>query len=557
MKRCCTLLCCLLTCALAAQEMLPSGNARQAALQGVVVKEPDSEPVKKALIELIAESQNDAGNYTAVSAGDGSFRIENISPGRYRLFAERAGYQEIVKHHQRSGGRVITLTAGQELKDLVIRLDAAAVIEGRITDEDGDPMAEAQVVALRQTFVAGHTHWEQIAAERTNDLGEYRISGLAAGQYFISVAPPPDFRSLIETSGNKSQASSGLSEKRTTYSYQTTYYPGTRERAQATPVQLHAGEDFPANFLLMQAPSLTIKGTVTNLPAGASAAIMLQSKDFNVVLNGAEMRKDGSFEIRDVSPGAYTIIATVDNVSTPMMARQSLQLTDNLDGIRLTPQSGGTIRGRVRFEGGAGVRTQASQVFLLLRPAEDSEDAVSSFGLASLTAQLNADSSFEWKDVMPNHYFIQLSEGSATADWFLKSVAVDGCDVSESGFNVGNGMMTLDLVASMNGASVEGVVTNATGEPVADAVVVAVPEARYRRLSDHYRKATSDQNGRIRLRGLPPGDYTIFAWEGIEGEAYLNPDFIRNYEAQGKALHVSEGERVSLPVKMTPQTETE
>src|SRR5580704_1827643 len=207
---------------------------------GIVTKDPGSEPVKKALIELIAESQSDGGNYTALTGVDGGFRIANIIPGRYRMFVERTGYQEIDKHHHRTEGRVLALTAGQEMKDLVIHLQAAAVIEGRVTDEDGDPLPEAQVAVLRQTFVAGHSHWEQVGAERTNDLGEYRIPGLAAGTYFVSVTPPPDFRTLIETSGNPTSAVSGnvASEKPVPVSYQTTYYPGTRDRGQAAPIQL-------------------------------------------------------------------------------------------------------------------------------------------------------------------------------------------------------------------------------------------------------------------------------------------------------------------------------
>jgi len=80
---------------------------REAVVTGTVTKDPGSEPLKKALIELIAESQNNGGNYTALSGVDGGFRIENIVPGRYRLFVERTGYQEIDKQHRRSEGRVL------------------------------------------------------------------------------------------------------------------------------------------------------------------------------------------------------------------------------------------------------------------------------------------------------------------------------------------------------------------------------------------------------------------------------------------------------------------
>src|SRR5580700_2484510 len=97
----------------------------------IVTKDPGSDPVKKALIELIAESQSDGGNYTALTGADGGFRIENILPGRYRLFVERTGYQEIDRHRRRTEGRLFTLSPGQEMKDVVILLQAAAVVAGR------------------------------------------------------------------------------------------------------------------------------------------------------------------------------------------------------------------------------------------------------------------------------------------------------------------------------------------------------------------------------------------------------------------------------------------
>ncbi len=200
---------------------------------------------------------------------------------------------------------------------------------------------------------------------------------------------------------------------------------------------------------------------------------MLQSRDFSVVLNGAEMRKDGSFEIRDVAPGAYTILATVDNAAAPMMARQALQITSaNVEGLRLAPQPGGSIRGRVRLEAGSAARLDPSQMFLLLRSADGDDDALSAFAMEesfSTVAHVNPDGSFEWKNVPAGHYSVQISEASAMPDWFLKSVAA-GRGAADSGFSVSGGTTTLDLVASANGAVAEGIATNQKDEPVADAV---------------------------------------------------------------------------------------
>ncbi len=554
--------------------------ASRAVIEGIVTKEPGSEPVKKALIELIAENQAEGGDYTAVSGPDGGFRIESILPGRYHLFAERTGLLEVDKHRVRADGRVLTLAAGQEVKDLRIRLQAAAVVRGRVTDEDGDPLPNAQVAVLRQTFVGGRSRWEQAGAERTNDLGEYRVAGLPAGNYYVSVSPPPDFKSLIEGAGAgaeqagaeqtaKEQAAATSSQTSYQTSYQTTYYPGTPDRGQAAPIELRAGDEFPVNFSLTPSPSLSIRGSVVNLPPRSSAAIMLQSRDFNLVLNGAEMHADGSFVIRDVAPGAYTILATVENAPVPMMARQALQVvSSSVEDVRLAPQPGGWIHGRLRLEnyGNTG-RVDLSQIFLVLRPVDGEDEPLSGFSMGedgfSHTARVAADGSFEWKSVPPGNYYAQLAgDGGGNSDWFLKSVLaggreVDDAGVGAAGISVNGGAVALDVVVSANGAVAEGVVTDQKGGPVANAVIVAVPETRLRGRSERFRKTVSDQSGRFALHGIPPGEYSLFAWESVDGEAYYNPDFLKTYEERGSGLRVGEGDRKTVQLAVIPGNEEE
>ena len=555
------LLALLIAHAVLAQTAAPA-RAAKGSLDGIVTKDPSGEPVKKALIELIAENQSEGGNYTATTGADGRFHIEGIAAGRYRLFAERTGFLEVDKHRPRTEGRVLTLSAGQELREVLIRLQAAAVVEGRVTDEDGDPLPEAQVSVLRETYVSGRSHWEPVGGERTNDLGEYRIAGLPPGSYFVSVTPPPNFKSLIDAAGNmvsevRPAATTGSNDKPGS-SYMTTYYPGTKDRSQAAAIQLHPGDDFPVSFALTPSPSVIVRGSVVNLPRGASATVTLQSRDFNWTLNGAEIRKDGSFEIRDVSPGSYTVVATVSDTPVPMTARQSLQITGgNVEGLRLAPQAGAWVHGRLRLESNRAMGQLApSQVFLSLIPA-DGDDALASAGEGfSTVAHVSADSSFEWKNVPAGQYYVQFSgEDGVSSDWFLKSVGVGSRDVTESGFGVNGGAAVIDAVASADGAVVDGVVLNGKGEPVSNSVVVAVPETRLRARADHFRKTVSDQSGRFILHGISSGSYIVLAWESVEAEAYYNPEFLRSYEGQGKALRVSEGERKSVQLAVVPISE--
>jgi protocatechuate 3,4-dioxygenase beta subunit len=540
-----------------AQDAEPQ-DAKRATVEGVVTRDPDSQPVKKALIELIAENQSQAGNYTAITAADGTFRIDNILPGRYHLFAERTGFLDLDRQRRHTDGQILTLAPGQELKDLHLRLQAAAVIRGRVTDEDGDPLPNAEVTALRQTYIAGHKHWENAGADRTNDLGEYRIANLPAGNVYISVNPPPDFKSLIENAGTRADARNPNPDAQSE-TYQTIYYPGTPDRGQAAPVQLHPGDEFPANFSLAPSPSLSVRGSVVNVPPRASASIMLQSRDFSLILNGADIRKDGSFVIHDVSPGNYTIIATVEGTPVPMMARQALQVgSASVDGLRLAPQPGTTVHGRVRVEGKSDTsRFDPERIFLALQSVDPEQDEaiIASRETFSSIAHVAPDGNFQWTDVPAGNYYVQVMGDSAGNEgWFVKSLTAGGRDVSDSGLSLSGGTASLDLIVSANGAVVEGVAVDQKSEPLANALVVAVPEPRLRSRTDHYRKTVTDQSGRFTLRGIRPGNYTLFAWQGVEGDAYFNSEFLKSYEQQGTALKLSEEDRKSLQLEVIPET---
>jgi hypothetical protein len=80
---------------------------------------------------------------------------------------------------------------------------------------------------------------------------------------------------------------------------------------------------------------------------------------------------------------------------------------------------------------------------------------------------------------------------------------------------------------------------------------VLIPD-QHRDRVDLYKTAVTDPSGRFTIRGITPGEYKIFAWEALEQFAYFDPDLLRKYETQGKAVQISESDKETADVKLIP-----
>lgn len=244
-----------------------------------------------------------------------------------------------------------------------------------------------------------------------------------------------------------------------------------------------------------------------------------------------------------------------------MMARQPLQIASNsVEDLRLSPQAGAWVHGRLRLESAAGAeRLDPGRIFLALRPVEGEDEIPGGFVFGegfSEMAHVAADGSFEWKGVPPGRYYVQLAgDMTGGADWFLKTVLAGGRDADETGISVNGGALAVDLLASANGGVIEGTVTDSKGQAVPNAVIAGVPEPRLRSRNDRYFKTVSDQSGHFMMRALPPGNYTLFAWENLDGEEYYNPEFLKRWQNQGIAVPVGERERKSMTLLSIPESE--
>jgi hypothetical protein len=533
------------------QQSPSAGNVSSVA--GTVIKEPGSEPLKKVLVQVVAENQKVGGNYTAQTDADGRFQIDNVQPARYRLFIEKTGFVGVNERGLKSDASIFTVQAGQSVEGLVLRMLPTAVITGRVTDQDGDPMSGVSVIAQKRT--PGKAKRENVASGTTNDLGEFRLASLFPGQYWIVALPPPDFRDYAPT---QQKPVSGQNENRDDSQsgtrYLATYYPDTYDASLASPVTLKAGDEVPINFTLIPAKTYQVRGIVTGVPHGLQSAVELVSKTGDSYrANATEIGPDGQFEVRGVGPGSYVLKASAGNDSQSLMARQEISVVSaDVDGIKLVPQPSFTISGHLRVENYVGDPAQYSAN---LRQAELSDDPaffMTQEGFGS-NAVVDRAGNFEWKNVVPGNYIVQVFGGDDQG-FFLRSATLGGRDIS-TGFTA-SGPVTVELVVSTKGGTIEGTVLEKEKDvdddhPASSATVVAVPEEKYRNLPDRFLASETDQHGRFMIRGLPPGSYTLYAWQDLEDGVYKDPDFLRSQEAKGMAVKVEENSNQKVELRLS------
>jgi protocatechuate 3,4-dioxygenase beta subunit len=526
----------------------PANSAKQeppASVEGRVVNLATGEPLKRANVVLMpAEPRPDHTPYSTATDAAGAFAVTGIPPGKYRLWAERTGYVR-TEYGARGASRMgatITLGPGQAMKEVAFRLQPHAVITGRVTDEDGEPVANVQVQALMYRYMQGKRQLMPTGFAGTNDLGEYRIFGLAPGRYYLSAAAR-NF-GMMWNAVNAGPRANDPEE-----GYSATYYPGTTDPHGAVQIQATAGSPLTnMDIRLRRTRTLRIRGRILNASSNPMMRpmISLNARDsgpFMLQRNMTTTRgTDGSFEIRGVTPGAYHLVAQAFDGSERSFAKVPVDVSNaDVEGIEVTVSPGQEISGTVRVEGDT--KISPSRVHISLQPRDFAPMAGGGM------AMVKEDGSFVVKNIFADTYRVVAMGGQD--QFYVKSVYAGHEEAKNGEITITQGVpVQLSVVVSTAGGRISGSAKGEDDAAVQGAMVVLVPETSKREHQQLYKFSTTDQYGKFSLAAIAPGQYKLFAWDNAEAGQWMDPEFIKIYENDGKVITVTENAQITADLEV-------
>ena len=555
-------------------------------LTGQVVSATTGEPLKK--VSLTLRPQGRGGSpAAATSDASGNFKFNSVDVGTYTLTGERPGYVRAAYGEDRVGGqaRTIDVATGKTSGPIQLKLLPQSVISGRVYDQDGDPIQNAQVQVMRYSYPGGKRQLGAVQQATTNDLGEFRVPSLAPGRYFVSATDRTQnlLNNFAQARGKQGKGGGGQnrgqnSEPETNpEAYVTTFFPRSIEPNGATPIDLVAGSEARGiNIGLLKARKYTVAGIVEGAPAapaqqnangkqkgkqgpGGPGGVNLtlvprsansQQPGLSSILAGgvAQLDANGAFQFRSVQPGAYYLMAQTrggGQQAQRLSARLAIDVSSsdlNNINVRLVPPL--DVTGKIAPEQ-ADSSIEYNKIRLNFTSSAPQSGGGGRGGQQG-RIDIAADGKFATQ-LDGDTYNVEIT--GAPSGYYLKAVRLSGREVPDNMLDLTFSGAALDLVLANDAASITGTVQKSNGDPVQNVRVTAVPVNGSPR-KDFYKSANSGTDGTFTLANLPPGSYKLYAWEEVESNAWMDADFRRPFETLGSNATIKDGAGPNVTLKV-------
>ena len=519
-------------------------------LRGQIIAADNGSPIRRAQVRVFSADARDGR--IATTDQQGRFEVKELAAGRYTITASKGGFVSLQYGQRRpsESGTPIELGNGQTLEKLSIALPRGSVLAGRVTDEFGEPVANATVVAMRYGYAAGGRRLMPAGGassrDTTDDQGHYRLFGLPPGEYYVSATLRTGGPEVTDPMGELS-------------GYAATFYPGTTNIAEASRVTLAVSqENANVSFGLIATRLVKVSGQVMlsdGSPATNGMVLLVPgaaSGGRGAMQGGAggRLEQTGQFHLTNVAPGRYQVQARSGQRADGELAKMDLVVgAEDVEGLVLVTQPGAKATGTVVSDTGDPFDFRPPQLQIAARVADGDTQAIGGGGGA---ARVGDDWSFELNNLTD----ARLIRAGTPPGWTLKSVVLNGQDITDTPveFPPGQTVTGLQVMLTKKVSSLSGLVSDAKGQPVLDATVVVFPadEKLWIYQSRFIKAARPDQEGRYRMTAMPAGEhYLVVALQGLEDGQAGDPEFLATVKELGAKFSLGEGETKAVDVKLS------
>jgi hypothetical protein len=521
----------------------PAGQGQQGppqTVRGVVVNAVTSEPIPRALVTLWSSIQR-----TTFSDNSGRFEFENVPAGRVSIRGQRPGFSDM---QSRRAMVQINLTA--QTGDVRIELEPTSRIEGRILNEEGEPLHGITVQVLASKIFNGRKRWmNQGGGATTDSSGQFTIEDLASGQYTLHTSPRALFPGL-QASMRGRQVASNIP---VVEGYPPRYFPEAVDLASAQILDLKPGQEIKADMTLKAKPTYRVTGTVSG--ATGRTYLTVQDTAGQPASTGAQVDpQTGRFTIPAMFEGAWTLsFQSIETSTTPgLHAKETVQISHS-DITNLNVQMQPSVSIPVEVDAPATGTVNAASppaaavpknppVQLSLIPSEPGS-------FMQLTARRrNPDDSLSLYGVPAGSYRIAVQVTSGVC---IGSVVSGSSDLLTSELTVSEGAAPAPIQVTLRSdcAKLSGKVNTAPSSATATLVAISdVPG-----LMPAFAQIRAD--GTFQTQELSPGDYHVYAVPTIEGLEYGNPDVLR--ALRGQAIHLEANQMGNVTLDLNTPGESE
>ncbi len=307
-------------------------------LSGRVINTATQEPVPQARVFLTGRVQK-----TAVADASGAFRFDNLPPAKYSAYPAKPSYRSAV-----TSAREAVLGPSQE--NFVLTLEPTAVLTGRVTDTEGNPLPGVTIAASQREVDRGWPLWKRRRSVITDDRGTYRLWDLEPGEFLIEARG--------WSAGTTMQVEERTSTFRADYGFLPVYAGGVERREEATLLRVLPGEEVHANFRVLLQRTVRIRGKVSQLRDDQAARVELVDAREQALANRATLNSvTGEFVVSNVVPGNYRLRVTQGAGQEKRTAETDVEVgRQDVTDLRLVVHPPATLQVKVRPSGEKGSR---------------------------------------------------------------------------------------------------------------------------------------------------------------------------------------------------------